>query len=99
MKQQTALITGASTGIGKATAQKLASEGIKLILLARREPLLKALQNELLNMTECHIISCDINDHKTLMTELQKLPESFKKIDILINNAGLALGIRPQPCT
>jgi len=95
MKQQTALITGASTGIGKATAQKLATEGVKLILLARREPLLKALQTELLKLTECHIISCDINDHETLMAELQNLPESFKEIDILINNAGLALGLNP----
>jgi len=95
MKQQTALITGASTGIGKATAQSLASEGIKLILLARREPLLKELQNELSNFTECHIISCDINDHKTLIAELDRLPKDFKEIDIFINNAGLALGLNP----
>ncbi|BCN93653.1 NAD(P)-dependent oxidoreductase [Thiomicrorhabdus immobilis] len=95
MKNQVALITGASTGIGKATAQKLALEGVKLILLARREPLLKTLQAELSELTDCHIIACDINDHKTLLTELNQLPENFRNIDILINNAGLALGLNP----
>lgn len=95
IKNQVALITGASTGIGKATAQKLALEGIKLILLARRESLLKTLKMELSELTDCHIIACDINDHQTVLSELNQLPENFQKIDILINNAGLALGLNP----
>lgn len=99
MTNQVALITGASTGIGKATAQKLATEGLKLILLARREPLLKALQKELSELTDCHIITCDINDHKTLNMALDKLPQPFQEIDILINNAGLALGLNPAQDT
>lgn len=99
MTNQVALITGASTGIGKATAQKLATEGLKLILLARREPLLKALQKELSELTDCHIITCDINDHKTLNMALDKLPKPFQEIDILINNAGLALGLNPAQDT
>lgn len=99
MTNQVALITGASTGIGKATAQKLATEGLKLILLARREPLLKALQKELSELTDCHIIACDINDHKTLNMALDKLPKPFQEIDILINNAGLALGLNPAQDT
>ena len=92
---QTALITGASSGIGKATAQLLAQQGIKLILLARREERLKALQAELSPYTPCHIIACNINDHTQLLNALEQLPDSFKKIDILINNAGLALGLNP----
>ncbi|WP_199774078.1 SDR family NAD(P)-dependent oxidoreductase [Thiomicrorhabdus sp. Milos-T2] len=95
MINQVALITGASTGIGKATAQKLAAEGVKLILLARREPLLISLQKELSEFAECYIIACDINDHKALKTELKELPKPFQDIDILINNAGLALGLNP----
>ena len=99
MTNQVALITGASTGIGKATAQKLATEGLKLSLLARREPLLKVLQKELSELTDCHIITCDINDHKTLNMALDKLPKPFQEIDILINNAGLALGLNPAQDT
>jgi NADP-dependent 3-hydroxy acid dehydrogenase YdfG len=88
-----ALITGASSGIGKATATLLAQAGYVLILLARRENLLQALQSEL--ATPCHIIACDINDHVALKTHLETLPEAFRPIDVLINNAGLALGLNP----
>ncbi|MBD3776856.1 MAG: SDR family NAD(P)-dependent oxidoreductase [Thiotrichales bacterium] len=88
-----ALITGASSGIGKATATVLAQAGYILILLARRENLLQALQSEL--ATPSYIIACDINDHAALKTHLEALPEAFRPIDVLINNAGLALGLNP----
>ena len=95
MKNQVALITGASSGIGKATAQVLARQGVKLILLARRESLLNQLKTELSEFSECHTIACDINDHPQLLKAFEQLPEPFKQIDILINNAGLALGLNP----
>ncbi|MDG6773244.1 SDR family NAD(P)-dependent oxidoreductase [Thiomicrorhabdus sp. ZW0627] len=93
MNYQVAMITGASSGIGKAIAETLAEQGIKLILLARRKERLEQLKNQL--KTECHVIACDINDHKTLAKELAELPEPFANIDVLINNAGLALGLNP----
>ncbi|WP_040728332.1 SDR family NAD(P)-dependent oxidoreductase [Thiomicrorhabdus sp. Kp2] len=95
LNEQTALITGASSGIGKATAEILAKQGIKLILLARREALLKELQADLSPLTKCHIVACDINNHGKLLQALADLPNEFKQIDILINNAGLALGLNP----
>jgi len=95
MNYQTALITGASSGIGKATAEILAQQGLKLVLLARREERLQQLQAQLEPLTQCHIIACDINDHSKLRQALDDLPQAFRSIDILINNAGLALGLNP----
>lgn len=90
-----ALITGASTGIGKAIAQKLADDGFNLILLARREALLEQLKTELQHQADCHIIACDINDHTKLVDLLNSRPAGFDIIDVLVNNAGLALGLNP----
>jgi len=95
MTNKTALITGASSGIGRATALVLAKQGYKLILLARREQRLNDLKAQLSPITPCHIIACDINDHTQLLRELEQLPDNFKEIDVLINNAGLALGLNP----
>ncbi|RBP53738.1 SDR family NAD(P)-dependent oxidoreductase [Arenicella xantha] len=93
MKSKTALITGASVGIGRATALILAEQGYQLILLARRLDKLQELQNEL--SVASHLIACDINDHEALDQALQNLPQAFKDIDVLVNNAGLALGLNP----
>lgn len=95
MNYHVALVTGASSGIGRAIAENLAKQGIKLILLARRAERLEALKSQLTPLTQCHIITCDINDHATLENELNNLPTAFQKIDILVNNAGLALGMSP----
>lgn len=92
---RTALITGASSGIGKAIAYTLAKQGIKLILLARSQANLEHIKTQLSPFTPCHIIACDINNHTQLAQELQSLPSEFADIDILINNAGLALGLEP----
>jgi len=91
MIQKTAFITGASVGIGYATAIALSNAGYQLILLARRKQKLIELQDEL--KTPSYIITCDINDHEQLRTDLDNLPEAFKSIDVLVNNAGLALGL------
>jgi 3-hydroxy acid dehydrogenase/malonic semialdehyde reductase len=92
MKNKTALITGASAGIGRATAFELAEHGYRLILIARREDKLKVLRAEL-HSSNVHIIACDINDHEALDKQLAALPGAFKIVDVLINNAGLALGL------
>ena len=89
---KTALITGASVGLGRAIALELANNGYQLILLARRTEKLQALATELVD-TQTHIIACDINDRESLQLELANLPEDFADIDVLVNNAGLALGL------
>lgn len=89
---KTALITGASAGIGRATARSLAASGYQLILLARRQQALDDLQIEL-GEVNTHLIACDVNDKDALCSALDKLPDDFQKIDVLVNNAGLALGL------
>lgn len=93
MDYKVALITGASTGIGRAIAESLAQKGVKLILVARRQEQLKQLQQALSDITESYVIACDITDKSKLSAALEQLPAKFSKIDILVNNAGLALGL------
>jgi 3-hydroxy acid dehydrogenase/malonic semialdehyde reductase len=88
------LITGATSGIGKATAYKLAQEGKKLILLGRRAERLEALKNELSAITEVLIIAADVRDWDQLQKKLT-LPAPWSQIDVLINNAGNAYGLAP----
>jgi len=91
MSHSTALITGASVGIGRATAVTLSKAGYHLILLARREENLLKLKEEL--GTPCHLIVCDVNDHPSVDEAILNLPKEFSQVDVLINNAGLALGL------
>ncbi|EAI5407265.1 SDR family NAD(P)-dependent oxidoreductase [Campylobacter fetus] len=87
--KNTAFITGATSGFGEAVARVLASEGYKLILLARRLDRLENLKKELKNV---HIINADIRDKNAIFKAIDELPEQFRDIEILVNNAGLALG-------
>jgi 3-hydroxy acid dehydrogenase/malonic semialdehyde reductase len=89
-----ALITGASSGFGWATARKLAEKGYDLILTGRRGDRLQALETELHNMfgTKCRLLALDVRDKKTVFQQVESLEDNWKKIDLLINNAGLALG-------
>ncbi|MBW2406327.1 MAG: SDR family oxidoreductase [Deltaproteobacteria bacterium] len=89
------LITGATSGFGEACARRFAREGWQLILAARRRGRLKALQVELGSETSVHTLSLDVRDQESAMTELTHLPEEFSEIDVLVNNAGLALGLEP----
>lgn len=93
--KKTVLITGASSGIGEGCARRFASEGARLILNARRADKLESLANELRekNGTECHILAFDVCDRQAASSALASLPEEWKSIDILINNAGLAIGV------
>lgn len=92
---QTILITGASSGFGAACARIFAREGNRLVLTARRiEPLIR-LQEELSATCEIHIIPLDVTDREAVQGAIEALPERFREIDVLINNAGLALGLEP----
>lgn len=88
---KTALITGASSGFGKATALLLAKKGYRLILVARRKNKLKELQKFL--KTETYAANVDVSDKKQVSNFFSHLPSEFKNVDILINCAGLALGM------
>lgn len=92
---KTVLITGASSGIGQACAFQLAALGARLILVARRFDRLQTLQKELEEKfnVNVHIAQCDITDHQAVEKMIAKIPSEFLPIDILINNAGLALGL------
>lgn len=84
-------ITGASSGFGEAISRRFIKEGHKVIGLARREEKLQKLQNEL--GKNFYFIICDINDTEKIKIALENLPKEFQEIDVLINNAGLALGL------
>ncbi len=95
MKTLTALITGASSGIGKATAIQFAKNGIDLILCGRRQNRLEALQVELKKYCNTHILCFDVRDKEQVFSAINSLPDAFSDIDILINNAGNAHGLDP----
>ena len=88
-----ALVTGATSGIGKATAQILAKNNYKIILCGRREDRLLELKNELSAFTEVQTLSFDVRDKKAVFDSINSLPEQFSKIDVLINNARNAHGL------
>lgn len=90
MMNNTAFITGATSGFGEAAAKALAKDGFKLILLGRRKNRLEALKQELKD-TEIYIICADIRNKDIVFDEIDKIPDKFKDIEILVNNAGLAL--------
>ena len=92
---KTILITGASSGFGEACARIFATEGNSLILAARSLAQLEATAAELTQATAVHCIKLDVTDSEAVNQLIKQLPEAFKKIDILINNAGLALGLEP----
>lgn len=88
-----ALVTGASAGFGEAICRKLIADGYKVIGAARREDKLRKLATELGN--NFLPLQLDVTQNDAVDNILLSLPPSFKQIDILINNAGLALGIEP----
>ena len=89
------LITGASAGIGEATARAFAKQGVRLILLARRLDRLKLIADELKQSdgTEVCCLEMDLRQYQTIGRVLETLPDEWSAIDILVNNAGLARGL------
>ncbi len=93
MNQKTAFITGATSGIGKATAQLFAQNNIRLVLCGRRKERLIQLENELRNLTDVTTLQFDVSNKEEVFNAIENLPKEFKQIDILINNAGNAHGL------
>lgn len=93
----TVLITGATSGIGLACAMKFAQNGDRIILTGRNEQRLEEIRKEL--VAEGHEVIklvFDVRDRKSIKRSLDSLPEEWKEIDVLVNNAGLALGLEPE---
>ncbi len=90
------LVTGATSGFGKECAIRFAKNGDKVIIAGRRESRLKELKNEL---KDCDIfpLSFDVRDKKEVFKKVSSLPATYQDIDILINSAGLALGLELSP--
>lgn len=91
---KTILITGATSGFGKASAELFGSNRWKLILTGRRLDRLQELQEQL-GKTNVHIAAFDVRNRQQVEAMIKDIPETFGNIDILLNNAGLALGLGP----
>jgi 3-hydroxy acid dehydrogenase / malonic semialdehyde reductase len=90
-----ALITGATSGIGEATAKLLAQNGYDLIITGRREDRLKLLEKELLKDTDVLSLHFDVRNKDEVFKAIDSLVGKWRNIDVLINNAGLAVGLGP----
>jgi 3-hydroxy acid dehydrogenase / malonic semialdehyde reductase len=86
-------VTGASAGFGIAIAKRFAREGHKIVATARRKERLVALRDEL--GAQVHPLALDVRNREAVMKAFATLPEAFREVDVLVNNAGLALGIEP----
>lgn len=91
--KKTVLITGASSGIGSATARLLARENYQLIICARREDRLRELKEELSAFTQVHVLTFDVRNRSEVQQAIQSLPPEFSTIHVLVNNAGNAHGL------
>lgn len=91
---KTILITGATSGIGQACAERFASHRYRLIITGRRKDRLEKLAEKLHQESQCEVLPLcfDVRDYAATEAALSDLPEAFSKIDVLINNAGLASG-------
>lgn len=91
---KTVLITGATSGFGKAFAAKFAANGYRLIITGRREDRLQSIKDELTaaHNTEILTLHFDVQDRNATFKAIESLPAAWQQIDVLINNAGLALG-------
>ena len=94
MKGKTIFITGATSGIGEGCARKFASAGCRLILNGRNVEKLEALKRELV-LSGCEVLTLpfDVRDREAMKLALDSLQEEWKNIDVLINNAGLVIGL------
>lgn len=90
-------ITGATSGIGESCAYTFAAEGCNLILCARRYELLKEIEADLINKFNIKVYSfkLDVRNHKDVIKSIADIPDEWRKIDILINNAGLGRNFSP----
>lgn len=95
--KKTVLITGATSGIGLGCARKFAENGDRLILTGRNKERLEAVKAELTTKgTEVLTLAFDVQDRQAAKEAIDHLPAEWQVIDVLINNAGLALGLEPE---
>tara|TARA_R110002051_G_scaffold227845_1_gene290105 strand:- start:5622 stop:6386 length:765 start_codon:yes stop_codon:yes gene_type:complete len=94
-EKRIALITGATSGIGKSIAILFAANGIHLVLCGRREDRLAILKEELSKETKVHTLAFDVRNKEEVFKAVASLTDEFSAIDILINNAGNAHGLEP----
>ena len=92
---RTAFITGATSGIGKAAAIRLAGENYRLILCGRRKEVLQELAGELAQKTDVYTLTFDVRNYEEVQNAITSLPAEWQAVDILINNAGNAHGLEP----
>lgn len=90
---RTVLVTGATAGFGLAIARRFATEGARLVICGRRIERLEALKAEL--ATPVHAAALDVRDRPAVTSFIEGLPTEFRHVDVLVNNAGLALGLEP----
>jgi NADP-dependent 3-hydroxy acid dehydrogenase YdfG len=95
MSRKCILITGASSGFGEACARRFAAAGNDLVLCARRLHRLEALADSLPSACQVDLQQLDVTDRNATAAFVARLPEGFREIDVLVNNAGLALGLEP----
>jgi 3-hydroxy acid dehydrogenase / malonic semialdehyde reductase len=91
--EKTVFITGATSGIGRASAKIFANNGYNLVVCGRREDRLKDVCSALSEKTKIEYLVFDVRDKEAVFDKINSLPPAFKKIDILINNAGNAHGL------
>ena len=95
--KKTVLITGATSGIGLGCARKFAANGDRLILTARNQQRLEEISDELkANGTEVLTLAFDVRDREAAVKAVSSLPADWQDIDVLVNNAGLALGLEQE---
>lgn len=97
MAKKIALITGATSGIGEACARKFAEGGYDIIITGRNTERLASLKNEIeTNNTQVLALAFDVCNREAAKKAVDYIPQSWKNVDVLINNAGLALGLEPE---
>lgn len=95
--QKTVLITGATSGIGLACARKFAKNGDKIIITGRNRKRLDEIEKELkAEGTEVLTLAFDVRDREAAVSAIAMLPKEWQEVDVLVNNAGLALGLEPE---
>jgi len=95
MNRKIALVTGASSGIGRATALRLAEEGFNLVICGRRKEQLDQLQKELPSDCQSHQLLFDVRDQAEVFKAIESLPHNFKSVEFPINNVGNAPWLVP----